>query len=91
MKNIKSTLLKLKTSLWRIPRVNFQSGRESEIVQAYPTKPNSWKREGISEITEIYKEMMRVITRHELGNAKQVLYTIALEQRLVHYYQITKR
>ena len=71
--------------------MNFQSGRESEIVQANPTEPNSWKREGISEITEIYKEMMTVITRHELGNAKQELYTPALEQRLLHYYQITKR
>ena len=67
-------------------------------------KPDSWRKGGISSRWNDHRKeeygrdgmiVIAVITRDQVpegaaSKVKQELYTLALEQRLLHYYQITK-
>ena len=69
-----------------------------------PLIPDSWRKGGISSRWNDHRKeeygkdgmiIIAVITRDEVPEGaapkvKQELYTLALEQRLLHYYQITK-
>ena len=70
----------------------------------YPLNPGSWRKEGISSRWKDHRKeeygkdgmiVIAVIARDQVpttvaSKVKQELYTLALEQRLLHYYQITK-
>ncbi len=66
-----------------------------------PLNPDTWKKEGIDSIWSDHKDRMiviTVITKTQVPltqEGKRVVhqeqYTLALEQRLLHYYKITKR
>ena len=69
-----------------------------------PKNPLTWKKDGISSRWNDHRKeeygrdgmiVIAVITRDQVPitaapKVKQELYTLALEQRLLHYYQITK-
>ena len=69
-----------------------------------PLNPGSWRKGGISSRWNDHRKeeygrdgmiVIAVITRDQVpttaaSKVKQELYTLALEQRLLHYYQITK-
>ena len=69
-----------------------------------PLIPGNWRKEGISSRWNDHRKeeygkngmiVIAVITRDQVpegaaSKVKQELYTLALEQRLLHYYQITK-
>ena len=69
-----------------------------------PTEPKTWRRKGISSRWGDHKKeaygkdgmvVIAVITKDQVPKGDRVidqeLYTLALEQRLLHYYMITKR
>ena len=82
----------------------FVRGNKKYKRRVNPLNPLTWRKQGISSRWGEHKEkeygedgmiVIAIITRDQVpggaaSKVKQELYTLALEQRLLHYYQITK-